>query len=204
MKKAVIIYVTLGSVLLVTWWVWFGLEMPGAASNDFLSKLYLSETLIIANLLGALGSLFLIFSIINLLSHIRDKTKLYFICQFTFIAGIISYFAVQFGETFVWPVLAKTNPDLLHLDGPLIKPGTLFFTANATAGLLATVGVILFAIILVRYFQQSKILSVLYAISFIVFMVGIDPFVRTVGFVLWIPVQLLLFHRLTKNPSSSE
>ncbi|MDH5680840.1 MAG: hypothetical protein OEZ36_04580 [Spirochaetota bacterium] len=173
--------------------------MPAALTNDFLSKLYLSETLIIANLLGALGTLFLIFSMINLLSHIRDKTKLYFICQFTFLSGIISYFAVQFGETFVWPVLAKSNPDLLHLNGPLIKPGTLFFTANVTAGLLATVGIILFSIILVRQLKSSKILSVIYAISFIVFMVGIDPFIRTVGFALWIPVQLIIFHGLTRH-----
>ena len=199
MKKLILPYLYIGSFLLLTWWVWFGLEMPGAHSNDFLSKLYLSKTLIIANLLGTLGTLFLIFSITNLLFLVQRKNGLFYLCQFSLLAGLMAYFAVQFGETFVWPTLALEKPSLLNMDGPLIKPGTLFFMANVTAGLMATLGIILFSYIMVKNFHQSKLLGVIYALSFIVFMIGMHPFVRTAGFALWLPVQIILFHRINND-----
>ncbi|MDH4121151.1 MAG: hypothetical protein OEV94_05545 [Deltaproteobacteria bacterium] len=199
MSRLIRVYSDLAVILFVTWWVWFGVEMPKSPSNDMLAQMYLSNILVVPNILGLLATFFYLLFVMNVLIAAPRKDGLFMSTQVVFIAGISMYIAIQFSETFLWPLLARTQPALLFLDGPILGTEAHFFPVLVLAGLLISAGVLLFSRLLSRQFHQPMGITMAYALAFIVFGVGMHPYVRTVGFVVWVPLQVILVRRIQWN-----
>lgn len=99
--------------------------------------------------------------------------------------GTSLYLALQFDESFVWPVLATEAPELLHLEGPMFT-SPLFGLAYLTMGLLFIAGWLGFGVVTSRAGVFPRSAGVLLAIGMPVFGAGnLVPFlVRGTGSVL--------------------
>jgi hypothetical protein len=103
-------------MLLIIWWLLLGLSQLTGGAGDSLAKLALAPTWVPINVMGLLSSLLLILGLIGILTgKPSDLGTLGFVGIVLSIAGTALFTAVQFDETFVWPLLARHADGLLEV-----------------------------------------------------------------------------------------
>ena len=173
--------VTVG-ILLPLWWICMGFGLPvKEAAADF-DMLITHANWVPVNLIGMAACLVWLLSLPSLLLFAYERSG---ILAFpgTVCAGIGAalFTAIQYYETFIWPVVARTNPELLKIDGALVFGSRLVLAPLLFSGVILGIGYLLLGIDLIQKRRLPRPVVLMLTIGGIVFGNGIVVPVRTLG-----------------------
>ncbi len=95
-------------------------------------------------------------------------------------AGLILYTAIQYYETFLWPVAAKTNPALVEIQGPFVFGHWMVAAPLIISGLVLSLG-FLFLLFQKLRTERSRMWPWLLFLGVTLFGIGMVIPVRTLG-----------------------
>jgi len=104
---------------------------------------------------------------------------------------------IQYYETFLWPVVARYNPELLKLDGPLVFGDKLILVPLIISGVMLGLGYIMLGIDLLSNRALPKLAVIMLMFGALVFGNGVVFPIRTLGLLIlssamiWIGVHLI-------------
>lgn len=138
--KVFSVMLVVSGILLIIWWLLLGLSQSLGNAGDSLSKLAQTSTWVPINIVGLLASLLLVFGLIGILTgHSSRLRTLGFLGIVSSVSGTVLFTALQFDETFVWPLLAAYADQLLEIKGPMFTDPT-FVTGYVVMGVLFILG----------------------------------------------------------------
>jgi len=190
MKKKLIldifsISLIISGILLITWWTLLGISQVLSNSGDSLLQLVKSSTWIPINIIGLIATLFLVIGLMRILFEEESSLELSgFLGVILSIFGVVLFTAVQFDETFVWPLLAKHSDNLLEINGPMFT-NLSWLSIYIIMGAFFVLGFILIAIQSLRRNIFPKIPSILMIIGAPIFGSGllVPLMIRTIGLI---------------------
>ena len=190
MKKKLIldifsISLVISGILLITWWTLLGISQVFSNSGDSLLQLVKSSTWIPINIIGLIATLFLVIGLMRILFEEESSLELSgFLGVILSIFGVVLFTAVQFDETFVWPLLAKHSDNLLEINGPMFT-NLSWLSIYIIMGAFFVLGFILIAIQSLRRNIFPKIPSILMIIGAPIFGSGllVPLMIRTIGLI---------------------
>lgn len=187
MKKKFILDVfsislVISGILLITWWILLGISQVFSNSGDSLSQLVQSSTWIPINIIGLIAALFLVIGLMRIL--FEEESSLGLLGVIISIFGVVLFTAVQFEETFVWPLLARYSDNLLEINGPMFT-NLSWLSIYIIMGVLFALGFIIIAIHSLRRNIFPKTPSILMIIGAPIFGSGIylPIMIRTIGLI---------------------
>ena len=187
MKKKLILDVfsislVISGILLITWWILLGISQVFSNSGDSLSQLVQSSTWIPINIIGLIAALFLVIGLMRIL--FEEESSLGLLGVIISIFGVVLFTAVQFEETFVWPLLARYSDNLLEINGPMFT-NLSWLSIYIIMGVLFALGFIIIAIHSLRRNIFPKTPSILMIIGAPIFGSGIylPIMIRTIGLI---------------------
>jgi hypothetical protein len=172
--------------LLIIWWLLLGLSQVTGGAGGSLARLVLMSTWVPINIVGLLSALLLILGLIGILiGNSSDLGTFGFVGIILGTAGAALFTAVQFSETFVWPLLARHARDLLEIEGPMFTDRA-FFASYLIMGVLFALGVVFVAAQSLKRRIFPVVPSVFLLVGAPLFAGGIlvPVLVRTIGVVL--------------------
>lgn len=173
----------LSGLLLIVWWLLLGLSQLSGGSGGSFASMVLTPAWLPVNILGLVATLLLAVGLCAFLTRASpDIGVLGFVGTVVSIAGVVLFDALQFDETFVWPVLAQHAPLLMEPDGPIFR-NPAFFAVYIAMGVLFAVGFVLLAAHSIRRATLPLVLNVLLLVGALLFAGGalVPIVVRTVG-----------------------
>lgn len=190
MKKKFILDVfsislVISGILLITWWILLGISQVFSNSGDSLSQLVQSSTWIPINIIGLIAALFLVIGLMRILFEEESSLGLLGLLGVILsIFGVVLFTAVQFEETFVWPLLARYSDNLLEINGPMFT-NLSWLSIYIIMGVLFALGFIIIAIHSLRRNIFPKTPSILMIIGAPIFGSGIylPIMIRTIGLI---------------------
>ena len=187
MKKKLILDVfsislVISGILLIIWWALLGISQMFSNSGDSLSQLVQSSTWIPINIIGLIAALFLVIGLMRIL--FEEESSLGLLGVIISIFGVVLFTAVQFEETFVWPLLARYSDNLLEINGPMFT-NLSWLSIYIIMGVLFALGFIIIAIHSLRRNIFPKTPSILMIIGAPIFGSGIylPIMIRTIGLI---------------------
>ena len=187
MKKKLILDVfsislVISGILLITWCILLGISQVFSNSGDSLSQLVQSSTWIPINIIGLIAALFLVIGLMRIL--FEEESSLGLLGVIISIFGVVLFTAVQFEETFVWPLLARYSDNLLEINGPMFT-NLSWLSIYIIMGVLFALGFIIIAIHSLRRNIFPKTPSILMIIGAPIFGSGIylPIMIRTIGLI---------------------
>ena len=187
MKKKLILDVfsislVISGILLIIWWALLGISQMFSNSGDSLSQLVQSTTWIPINIIGLIAALFLVIGLMRIL--FEEESSLGLLGVIISIFGVVLFTAVQFEETFVWPLLARYSDNLLEINGPMFT-NLSWLSIYIIMGVLFALGFIIIAIHSLRRNIFPKTPSILMIIGAPIFGSGIylPIMIRTIGLI---------------------
>ncbi|WP_455382289.1 hypothetical protein [Salinispira pacifica] len=183
-----VMHVVLGlsGLLLIIWWLLLGLTLlPGGSGRSF-AAMVLTPGWVPINVIGLVATLLLAIGLSGFLARQAERPgTLGFLGAIVSIAGVVLFGALQFDETFVWPLLAVHAPQLMEPGGPMFTNGP-FLSVYLIMGVLFAGGFVLLAVHLIRLKSHPLVLELLLLVGAVLFAGGtlVPVFVRTVGVLL--------------------
>lgn len=169
--------------LLIIWWLLLGLSQITSGAGDSLAKLALMSTWVPINIVGLLSTLLLILGLIGIRTgNSSDLGAFGFLGIVLSITGTALFTALQFNETFVWPLLARNAEELLDIEGPMFTDPA-FYAGYLIMGVLFAVGVVLVAAQSLKRRIFPFVPSVFLLVGALLFAGGmlVPVIVRTIG-----------------------
>ncbi|MDF3821596.1 hypothetical protein P3G55_16950 [Leptospira sp. 96542] len=186
--------------LLFIWWISMGFFLPTSTDNFSFSKLILSPNWVIINLIGLFGAMVWPFAYIGLYHCILPISNIVSRLGFYFgMIGINLFFAIQFCQTFVWPIIAKTNPTLVELGGELVVGNLLVVVPIITSGVLLGLGYFLTYLEMSRRMFFNAGVRITLFLGVLLFANGILIPIRTLGLFMLTFASLSIGIMLLKN-----
>jgi hypothetical protein len=200
----------ISAVFLLLFWFLYAILLPINQVPDNYHLLILDPDWLLVNGLGVIGFVLALVGILGIFfKQSNDLTKLG-MCGFliTFV-GQVLYNAGIYYETFIWPVLAESDPNLVQLSTGPIYSNLVFFTMLMLTGSIYVIGFLIFGYSTYKTDSFNKWAILLLVIGVVLFIPGFFPYaVRTVGIIVYagglIWVGYMLFTEKTGGTSTTE
>ena len=148
--KVCAVFNILGGVALIAFWYLFAALLPYRQLSDSLSLLVNTPYWSLINAIGAVGALMALIGVFGIfMSQVEEGGWLGVIGFLLGAIGIVMFLVTLVWDTILWPVLVKQDPSLLDFTGPIYTSKT-FLPYFITAGLIFSLGLLLFGISIVK------------------------------------------------------
>ncbi|MHA2282882.1 MAG: hypothetical protein ACXAC5_18730 [Promethearchaeota archaeon] len=149
--------------------------------------LVLDPDWLIVNGLGVIGFVLALVGILGIFfKQFNDLTELGVIGFLITFVGQVLYNAGIYYETFIWPVLAESDPNLINLSTGPIYTSPVFFTMLILAGSMYAIGFLIFGYSTYKAKTFPKWAILILVIGVIFFTPGFFPYiVRTLGIIVY-------------------
>jgi len=187
------------AVCLLLFWFLYALLLPidEVATNYHL--LILDPDWLLVNGLGVIGFVLVLVGILGI--FFKQFNELTLLGMFGFlitVVGLVLYNAGMYYETFIWPILAVSDPNLVTLSTGPIYSNPVFFMMQILSGSIYAIGFLIFGISTYKTKSFSKWAILLLVIGVVLFIPGFFPYaVRTVGIIayaiglIWVGYMLI-------------
>ncbi|GAJ05337.1 unnamed protein product, partial [marine sediment metagenome] len=173
------------AVCLLLFWFLYAILLPIDEVPANYDLLILDPDWLLVNSLGVIGFVLALVGILGI--FFKQFNGLSALGMFGFlitIVGQVLYNAGMYYETFIWPILAKFDDNLVHLSTGPIYSNPVFFIMQILAGSIFAIGFLIFGISTYKTKSFSKWAILLLVIGVVLFIPGFFPYlVRTVGII---------------------
>jgi len=140
-----------GGAGLLLWWSSMGAFLPIAESANNWDAMVTHPNWVPVNLLGLAAVIALALGLPGIfIRGARGRGVLGFTGLILAEIGAMLFAAIQYYETFIWPVAGRLHPDLVQIKGPLVFGDTLVIAPLIASGAFLGLGCILLGIALIR------------------------------------------------------
>lgn len=173
-------------VLLVVWWLALGLALPVAEAANHFETMILNPCWVPVNLIGLVACVLLVLTLPVLYFDERHRRNtLGFAGLVVAEIGLVLFASIQYYETFLWPVVAQANPELVRFDGALVLGDPLVLVPLIASGGFLGVGYLLLGIALFRERMVPRYSAILLVVGAVLFGNGMAFPVRTIGLLIY-------------------
>jgi hypothetical protein len=182
--KPAAILLLISAIALVVSWVSIPLFMWSHLRDQDFSALVQDPTWVPVNIALLIAAALLLPGITGLFNNLgKGASRGSALALITTQLGIAWYVCIQFYETVLWPPIAKKSPELFEAVGFSASDSLVFWQLIAS-GLVWSLGFTLIAVIIHRR-TQRKWTSVGLGLGAILFGIGIEFLVRTLGLLMF-------------------
>jgi hypothetical protein len=181
------VLLSVSGILLMVWWLLLGLIQRLGGAGNSLAELVIVSSWLPVNILGLLATLLLILGLSGILTgNTPDLGTFGFLGVLLSISGAALFTAVQFDETFIWPLMATHGGELLEPEGPMFTDPS-FFTSYIVMGVFFAVGFIFLSVQSLKRRIFPVVPSIFLLTGAVLFAGGVlvPVAVRTVGVLLF-------------------
>jgi hypothetical protein len=175
------------AICLLLFWFLYALLLPidEVATNYHL--LILDPDWLLVNGLGVIGFILVLVGILGIFfKQFNELTELGMFAFLITIVGVVLYNAGIYYETFIWPILAAIDPNIVTLSTGPIYSNPIFFMMQILSGSIFSIGFLIFGYSTYKTNTFSKWAILLLVIGVFLFIPGFFPYiVRTVGIVVY-------------------
>ncbi len=175
------------AVFLLLFWFLYAILLPINEVPTNYHLLILDPEWLIVNSLGVIGFVLALVGILGIFFKQSDDITMLGMVGFliTFV-GQVLYNAGIYYETFIWPVLAESDPNLINLSNGPIYTNPVFFIMLMLAGSIYVIGFLIFGYSTYKTDSFNKWAILLLVIGVVMFIPGFFPYiVRTLGIIVY-------------------
>ncbi len=189
----------ISAVFLLLFWFLYAILLPINEVSTNYHLLILDPDWLLVNGLGVIGFVLALVGILGIFfKQFNDLTELGMFGFLITFVGQVLYNAGIYYETFIWPVLAESDPNLINLSSGPIYTNPAFFIMLILAGSIYAIGFLIFGYSTYKTDTFSKWAILLLVIGVVLFIPGFFPYaVRTVGIIayagglIWVGYMLI-------------
>jgi len=175
------------AVFLLLFWFLYAILLPinEVPTNYYL--LVLDPEWLLVNSLGVIGFVLALVGILGIFfKQFNDLTEVGILGFLITFVGQVLYNAGIYYETFIWPVLAESDPNLIELSTGPIYSNPVFFIMLLLAGSIYVVGFLIFGYSTYKTDSFPKWAIFLLVIGVVMFIPSFFPYiVRTLGIIVY-------------------
>ncbi len=177
----------ISAVCLLLFWFLYAILLPINEVTANYHLLILDPDWLLVNGLGVIGFILVLVGILGIFfKQFNELTELGMFAFLITIVGVVLYNAGMYYETFIWPILAVSDPNLVNLSTGPIYSNPIFFMMQILSGSIFSIGFIIFGYSTYKTNTFSKWAILLLVIGVFLFIPGFFPYiVRTVGIVVY-------------------
>jgi len=184
----------ISAICLLLFWFLYAVLLPINEVPANYDLLILDPDWLLVNGLGVIGFVLALVGILGIFfKQFNDLTLLGMFGFLITVVGQVLYNAGMYYETFIWPILAVSDPNLVTLSTGPIYSNPIFFMMQILSGSIFSIGFLIFGIS-----TYSKWAILLLVIGVVLFIPGFFPYaVRTVGIIayaiglIWVGYMLI-------------
>ncbi len=189
-------------VLLPLWWILMGIGLPVSEAINNFDVLIVHPNWVPINLVGLVGCILWFISVPSFFLYKHEKAGwARFIGTVLVGVGVVLFTCIQYYETFLWPTVAKSNPELVKIEGALVFGAPLIVVPLVISGVVLGVGYIVLGISLFK----SRVLPVptilLLTFGAVIFGNGIVFSIRTIGMLAFVIALIWIGNIMRKSPN---
>jgi hypothetical protein len=175
------------AVFLLLFWFLFAILLPINEVPTNYHLLILDPDWLLVNGLGVIGFVLAIVGVLGIFYKQFDNlTELGMIGFLITFVGQVFYNASIYYETFIWPVLAQSDPNLINMSTGPIYSNPVFFMMLLLAGSLYAFGFLIFGYSTYKTETFPKWAILLLVIGVALFIPGFSPYlIRTLGVIVY-------------------
>ena len=175
------------AVCLLLFWFLYAILLPINEVPTNYHLLILDPDWLLVNGLGVIGFVLAVVGILGIFfRQFNDLTEMGMFGFLITVVGQVLYNAGMYYETFIWPILAESDPNLVTLSTGPIYSNPVFFIMQILAGSIYAIGFLIFGISTYKTKSFSKWAILLLALGVVMFIPGFFPYVvRTIGIVVY-------------------
>lgn len=175
------------AVFLILFWFLYAILLPIDEVPTNYHLLVLDPDWLIVNGLGVIGFVLALVGILGIFfKQFNDLTELGMFGFLITFVGQVLYNAGIYYETFIWPVLAESDPNLINLSNGPIYSNPVFFTMLLLAGSIYVIGFLIFGYSTYKTDFFPKWAIFLLVIGVVMFIPGFFPYlIRTLGIIVY-------------------
>jgi hypothetical protein len=177
----------LSAVFLLLFWFSYAILLPIDEVSTNYHLLILDSDWLIVNSLGVIGFVLALIGILGIFfKQSKDLTEVGMFGFLITFVGQVLYNAGIYYETFIWPVLAESDPNLIDVsDGPIYSD-PVFFMMLLLAGSIYVVGFLIFGYSTYKTNSFPKWAVLLLVIGVLLFIPGFFPYlIRSAGIIVY-------------------
>ena len=177
----------ISAICLLLFWFLYAILLPIDQVPTNYHLLILDPDWLLVNGLGVIGFILVLVGILGIFfKQFNELTELGMFAFLITIVGVVLYNAGMYYETFIWPILAVSDPNLVTLSTGPIYSNPIFFMMQILSGSIFSIGFIIFGYSTYKTNTFSKWAILLLVIGVFLFIPGFFPYiVRTVGIVVY-------------------
>ena len=177
----------ISAVFLLLFWFLYAILLPINEVPANYDLLILDPEWLLVNGLGVIGFILAFVGILGILFKQSDKlTELGIVGFLITFVGQILYNAGIYYETFIWPILAESDPNLVQLSTGPIYSNLVFFMMLMLAGSIYVIGWLIFGYSTYKTDSFNKWAILLLVLGVVMFIPGFFPYaVRTIGIIVY-------------------
>jgi len=177
----------ISAICLLLFWFLYAILLPIDQVPTNYHLLILDPDWLLVNGLGVIGFILVLVGILGIFfKQFNELTELGMFAFLITIVGVVLYNAGMYYETFIWPILAVSDPNLVTLSTGPIYSNPVFFMMQILSGSIFSIGFIIFGYSTYKTKSFSKWAILLLVIGVFLFIPGFFPYiVRTVGIVVY-------------------
>ena len=177
----------IAAVCLLLFWFLYAILLPINEVPTNYHLLILDADWLLVNGLGVIGFILVLVGILGIFfKQFNELTELGMFAFLITIVGVVLYNAGMYYETFIWPILAVSDPNLVTLSTGPIYSNPVFFMMQILSGSIFSIGFIIFGYSTYKTNTFSKWAILLLVIGVFLFIPGFFPYiVRTLGIVVY-------------------
>jgi len=177
----------ISAVFLLLFWFLYAILLPINEVPANYHLLILDPEWLIVNGLGVIGFILAFVGILGIFFKQSDKlTELGMVGFLITFVGQILYNAGIYYETFIWPVLAESDTNLVQLSTGPIYSNPVFFMMLMLAGSIYVIGWLIFGYSTYKTDSFNKWAILLLVLGVVMFIPGFFPYaVRTIGIIVY-------------------
>jgi hypothetical protein len=190
----------ISAVFLLSFWFLYAILLPIDEVPTNYHLLILDPDWLIVNGLGVMGFVLALVGLLGIFfKQFNDLTELGMLGFLITFVGQVLYNAGIYYETFIWPVLAESDPNLINLSNGPIYTNPVFSIMLLLAGILYVVGFLIFGYSMYKNQSFPKWAILLLLLGVVMFIPGFFPYlIRTLGIIayaiglIWVGYTLIV------------
>jgi len=189
------------AVFLLLFWFLYAILLPINEVPTNYHLLILDPDWLLVNGLGVLGFVLALVGVLGIFFKQFDNlTELGMIGFLITFVGQVFYNASIYYETFIWPILAQSDPNLINMSTGPIYSDPVFFIMLILAGSLYAFGFLIFGYSTYKTETFPKWAILLLVIGVALFIPGFSPYIiRTLGVIVYAVGLIWVGYMLTKQ-----
>lgn len=177
----------ISAVCLLLFWFLYAILLPINEVPTNYHLLVLDPDWLLVNGLGVIGFVLVLVGILGIFfKQFNELTELGMFAFLITVVGQVLYNAGMYYETFIWPILAVSDPNLITLSTGPIYSNPIFFMMQILSGSIFSIGFLIFGYSTYKTNTFSKWAILLLVIGVVLFIPGFFPYlVRTLGIIVY-------------------